>query len=74
MTGRDVKLDVCTRWTHTANVRGNAAEFGVRVPAHLVLQTPVFSAGITFLASPFFQASMPAPIVGVLGNLETQAT
>lgn len=69
---RQVMLDFRPVWTHAANVGGHTAEFGVRVPSHLVLQTPTLSASITFLASPLLQASSPAAIGSIATMVAAQ--
>lgn len=58
----EATIDYETLWTHSARVDRHHADFGLRVPARLVLRTPTFSATITFLASPLLQASTPAAI------------
>lgn len=58
-------IDYRTLWTHSAKVDHYHADFGLRVPARLVLRTPTFTATITFLASPLLQASSPA-VIGTL--------
>lgn len=55
---RTVKLDLCFISTHAAQVGSHMTEFGIRLPSHLVLQTPTISASITFIASPLLHAGL----------------